>query len=319
MPIEESIGALEELRTEGKIRLIGVSNFSLAQLRVAQTVTRIVSVQNQYNRGLLIADAVLDACEAEGIAFMPWSPLGEGLRGPAHELRWLLDRSPVILPIPGTSSVEHSKRTCSRSRDARPGLGGGDHLNATMLVSARQRPARRVNDSRDVLYVVLNSDATLTLDDDARTLAAGDALIVDEGVQRALITSWAVCAMSPRTSAAAACRSRPSRAPARPPRRVRLDRRRRHARMPQSRSIGPFRTGPRGLADSAVARSVRVVDKDGQLQARAAAGGRDHCQHGVGFISGRAHEQVDDDVLSNLNAAEFSSSSTSGTSKTRSV
>jgi pyridoxine 4-dehydrogenase len=107
VPIEESIGALEQLRTEGKIRLIGVSNFSLAQLRAAQTVARIVSVQNQYNRGLLIADPVLDACEVEGIAFMPWNPLGEGLRGPAHELPWLLDRSPVMLPIPGTSTVEH--------------------------------------------------------------------------------------------------------------------------------------------------------------------------------------------------------------------
>jgi aryl-alcohol dehydrogenase-like predicted oxidoreductase len=107
VPIEESIGALEELRREGKIRLIGVSNFSLDQLRVAQTVTKISSVQNQYNRGLLIADDVLVACEADGIAFMPWSPLGEGLREPAYELRWLLDRSPVILPIPGTSSVEH--------------------------------------------------------------------------------------------------------------------------------------------------------------------------------------------------------------------
>jgi aryl-alcohol dehydrogenase-like predicted oxidoreductase len=107
VPIEESIGALEELRLEGKIRLIGVSNFSLGQLRVAQSVTKISSVQNQYNRGLLISDEVLDACEAEGIAFMPWSPLGEGLREPAYELRWLLDRSPVMLPIPGTSTVEH--------------------------------------------------------------------------------------------------------------------------------------------------------------------------------------------------------------------
>ena len=70
-------------------------------------MTRIVSVQNQYSRGLLTSDDVLDACEAEGIGFMPWSPLGEGLRSPAEELRWLLDRSPVMLPIPGTSSVEH--------------------------------------------------------------------------------------------------------------------------------------------------------------------------------------------------------------------
>jgi aryl-alcohol dehydrogenase-like predicted oxidoreductase len=108
VPIEESIGALEQLRQEGKIRLIGVSNFSLGQLRVAQSVTKIASVQNQYNRGLLTSEDVLAACEAEGIAFMPYSPLGEGLtRGSAYEIRWLLDRSPVMLPIPGTSSVAH--------------------------------------------------------------------------------------------------------------------------------------------------------------------------------------------------------------------
>ena len=107
VPIEESVGALEELRQEGKIRLVGLSNVSIGQLRQAQSVTRIVSVQNQYNRGLLTSEDVLAACEAEGIAFMPWSPLGEGLGDPVSELRWLLDRSPVILPIPGTSSVEH--------------------------------------------------------------------------------------------------------------------------------------------------------------------------------------------------------------------
>jgi aryl-alcohol dehydrogenase-like predicted oxidoreductase len=71
-------------------------------------VTRIVSVQNQYNRGLLTSDDVVDACTDEGIAFMPWAPLGEGLtRGSAYEIQWLLDRSPVILAIPGTSSVAH--------------------------------------------------------------------------------------------------------------------------------------------------------------------------------------------------------------------
>jgi pyridoxine 4-dehydrogenase len=107
VPIEESIGALEQLRQEGKIRLIGVSNFSLDQLRRAQSVTKIASVQNQYNRGLLISEDVLNTCEAEGIGFMPYSPLGEGLREPAYELRWLLDRSPVMLPIPGTSSLAH--------------------------------------------------------------------------------------------------------------------------------------------------------------------------------------------------------------------
>jgi pyridoxine 4-dehydrogenase len=107
VPIEESVGALEELRRAGKIRLIGLSNVSLGQLRRAQSVARIVSVQNQFNRGLLVSEDVLAACEADGIAFFPWSPLGEGLGEPAEELRWLLDCSPVLLPIPGTSSVEH--------------------------------------------------------------------------------------------------------------------------------------------------------------------------------------------------------------------
>ena len=107
VPIQESVGALEELRRAGKIRLIGLSNVSVSQLRMAQGVARIVSVQNQYNRGYLISEDVLAACEAEGIAFFPWAPLGESLGDPADELRWLLDRSPVILPIPGTSQVEH--------------------------------------------------------------------------------------------------------------------------------------------------------------------------------------------------------------------
>jgi pyridoxine 4-dehydrogenase len=107
VPIEESVGALHELREEGKIRLIGLSNVSLDQLRAAQSVARIVSVQNEFNRGLLISDVVLEACESEGIAFIPWRPLGEGLRDSAFELRWLLDHSPVILPIPGTSKVSH--------------------------------------------------------------------------------------------------------------------------------------------------------------------------------------------------------------------
>ncbi|MBV8481169.1 MAG: aldo/keto reductase [Actinobacteria bacterium] len=108
VPIEESIGALEELRRDGKIRMIGVSNFSIEQLRRAQSAATIVSVQNQYNRGLLTSDDVVDVCTEQGIAFMPWAPLGEGLtRGSAFEIQWLLDRSPVMLVIPGTSSIEH--------------------------------------------------------------------------------------------------------------------------------------------------------------------------------------------------------------------
>jgi pyridoxine 4-dehydrogenase len=107
VPIEESVGALEQLRREGKIRLIGLSNVSVGQLRRAQSAARIVSVQNQYNRGLLTSQDVLDACEAERIGFFPWEPLGEALGRPEDELRWLLDRSPGLLPIPGTSKVSH--------------------------------------------------------------------------------------------------------------------------------------------------------------------------------------------------------------------
>jgi aryl-alcohol dehydrogenase-like predicted oxidoreductase len=107
IPIEESVGALEQLRAEGKIRLIGLSNVSVEQLKLAQSVARIASVQNEFNRGLLTSEPVLETCEREGIGFMPWAPLGEGLRGPAYELGWLLDRSPVMLPIPGTSSLPH--------------------------------------------------------------------------------------------------------------------------------------------------------------------------------------------------------------------
>jgi len=113
VPIEESIGALVELRDAGKIRLIGVSNVSLRQLRAAQSVTAIASVQNQYNRGLLTSEDVLEACEVDGLGFMPWQPLGEGLRASRFELRWLLDRSPVMLPIPGTASVEHLEENMS--------------------------------------------------------------------------------------------------------------------------------------------------------------------------------------------------------------
>jgi len=108
VPLAESVGALEELREEGKIRLVGVSNVSVRQLREAQGAARIASVQNQFNRGLLTSEDVLEACEADGIAFFPWEPLGERLGRPAgEEIRWLLDRSPVILPIPGTSKVAH--------------------------------------------------------------------------------------------------------------------------------------------------------------------------------------------------------------------
>jgi len=107
VPIEESVGALAELRDEGKCLAVGVSNVNLDQLARARSVTEIAAVQNEFNRGFLVSEPVLETCEAAGIRFMPWAPLGEGLGSPADEIRWLLARSPVIVPIPGTSKIEH--------------------------------------------------------------------------------------------------------------------------------------------------------------------------------------------------------------------
>jgi aryl-alcohol dehydrogenase-like predicted oxidoreductase len=123
VPIEESLGTMVELQAEGKVDMIGVSNVSVDQLDRARAVTDIVSVQNRYSLGDRESEAVLAACEREGIAFLPWHPLGAGSLTEAPELEgvaaahgataaqvaiaWLLQRSPAILPIPGTSSVAH--------------------------------------------------------------------------------------------------------------------------------------------------------------------------------------------------------------------
>jgi len=107
VPIEESVGAIDELRREGKCLDVGVSNVSLDQLMQARSVCEITAVQNEFNRGFLVSEPVLEECERSGIWFMPWAPLGEGLGEPRDEVKWLLDRSPVTVPIPGTSSIEH--------------------------------------------------------------------------------------------------------------------------------------------------------------------------------------------------------------------
>ena len=123
-PFAESVGALAELQQEGKIRHVGLSNVSVTQLDEARRVVEIASVQNEYNLGNRACEDVLETCEREGIAFLPWYPLdaGELARpgGPVEEsaaahdataaqvaLAWLLQRSPVTIPIPGTSSLEH--------------------------------------------------------------------------------------------------------------------------------------------------------------------------------------------------------------------
>lgn len=125
VPIEESVGAMTELQSEGKIRHLGVSNVTLEELRRAQQVATVVSVQNRWNLADRSSTAVLEACVREGIAFLPWRPLEtEGLdsaRARVVEqaaqrlsatprqvaLAWQLAYAPVLLPIPGTGSPEH--------------------------------------------------------------------------------------------------------------------------------------------------------------------------------------------------------------------
>jgi pyridoxine 4-dehydrogenase len=124
VPLEESLGAFRELQEQGKVRHVGISNVSVDELERARAVVDVVSVQNRYNLADRSSEPVLEECESEGIGFIPWFPLatGELARpgGPldevarAHDvtpgqvaLAWLLQRSPVMLPIPGTSSVEH--------------------------------------------------------------------------------------------------------------------------------------------------------------------------------------------------------------------
>jgi len=109
VPLAETLGEFKLLQEEGKIRHIGLSEVSVEQIRQAQEVVDIVSVQNLYNLGNRQSEDVLEFCEAEGLGFIPWFPLANGRVEvePEEALAWLLKRSPVMLPIPGTSSVAH--------------------------------------------------------------------------------------------------------------------------------------------------------------------------------------------------------------------
>jgi pyridoxine 4-dehydrogenase len=121
VPLEDSIGALVELKAAGKIRHIGLSNVNEEQLRRAQALTPIVSIQNRYNVNDRGSESILDLCEQEQILFLPWAPIQDAdgnaeLQRIAREkdasvhqvvLAWLLARSPAVLPIPGTGSVGH--------------------------------------------------------------------------------------------------------------------------------------------------------------------------------------------------------------------
>ena len=121
VPLDDSIGALVELKDAGKIRHIGLSNVTEAELRQAEKLTPIVSIQNRYNVSDRRSDSLVDLCEQESIVFIPWGPI-QDLEGrpavgeaasrygatPTHVvLAWLLARSPAMLPIPGTGSVAH--------------------------------------------------------------------------------------------------------------------------------------------------------------------------------------------------------------------
>jgi aryl-alcohol dehydrogenase-like predicted oxidoreductase len=103
VPLEDSLGALKELQDAGKIRHIGVSNVSLDELERARALVDVVTVQNRFNLVDRHSEDVLEVCDRDGIGFIPWFPLATG----ELALAWLLARSPVVLPIPGTASVEH--------------------------------------------------------------------------------------------------------------------------------------------------------------------------------------------------------------------
>lgn len=124
VPVAESLGALRDLQQAGKIRHIGLSEVSVKEIAEAQKTVRVVSVQNLYNLGNRQSEAVLEFCEINQLGFIPWFPLAAGdLAQPGGKLdqaakrhgvtvsqlalAWLLQRSPVMLPIPGTASIHH--------------------------------------------------------------------------------------------------------------------------------------------------------------------------------------------------------------------
>jgi pyridoxine 4-dehydrogenase len=123
VPYEDSVGALSELREEGKIRHVGLSNVGRRQIEQARQIVPVASVQNRYSLTSRDSEEVLKTCEAEGLGFIPWFPLDMGSLARAGELEsiaenhsvttgqvalaWLLQHSPVMLPIPGTTSIDH--------------------------------------------------------------------------------------------------------------------------------------------------------------------------------------------------------------------
>ena len=130
VPADEQFGLLAELRDEGKVAEVGLSEVSVEELEAARSVVPVVSVQNLYNLAERKSEPVLERCEALGIGFIPWFPVASGrLAGPDSPLRriadelgatpaqlslaWLLARSPVMAPIPGTRSLAHLEENCA--------------------------------------------------------------------------------------------------------------------------------------------------------------------------------------------------------------
>src|SRR5438552_9923046 len=133
VPIEESVGALKQMQDAGKIRHVGLSNVDPGEIAKARKIVPIVSVQNRYNIDDRESENVLEYCEKENLGFLPWFPIGGGgglkpenplnTAATAHEvsvyqiaLAWLLARSPVMLPIPGTSSLAHLEENVAAAK-----------------------------------------------------------------------------------------------------------------------------------------------------------------------------------------------------------
>ncbi len=133
VPADEQFGLLRALLDEGKVRAVGLSNVTVDQLVAARAVVPVVTVQNRYNATDRHSETVLDYCEAQGIGFIPWYPVasgslarsGGGLDELARDhgvtvaqlsIAWLLARSPVMLPIPGTSQVAHLEENCAAAK-----------------------------------------------------------------------------------------------------------------------------------------------------------------------------------------------------------
>ena len=133
MPMEDQIGTLKRLQEEGKIRHIGLSEVGVAEIERVRRLVPVVSVQNRYNLADRQYEDVLEYCGREELAFIPWFPLATGTLARAGSplarvaerlgatpaqvaLAWLLRRSPVMLPIPGTASVEHLEENAGAAR-----------------------------------------------------------------------------------------------------------------------------------------------------------------------------------------------------------